>query len=53
MQRRANIPSSITFILESLLVLLVLASDVLRYYQINPSAIWRRIPQTVDGQVSE
>jgi ABC-type uncharacterized transport system permease subunit len=53
MQRRANIPSSITFILESLLVLLVLASDVLRYYQINPSALWRRIPQTVDGQVSE
>jgi simple sugar transport system permease protein len=53
MQRRANIPSSITFILESLLVLLVLASDVLRYYEINASALWCRSPQTVDGQASE
>ena len=35
MQRRANVPSSITFILESLAVLLVLAFDVLRYYRIN------------------
>jgi general nucleoside transport system permease protein len=42
MQRRANIPSSITFILESLAVLLVLISDVLRYYRINPSALWSR-----------
>jgi simple sugar transport system permease protein len=53
MQRRANIPSSITFILESLLVLFVLASDVLRYYDINPSAVWCRTPQPVEGQVSE
>jgi ABC-type uncharacterized transport system permease subunit len=53
MQRRANIPSSIISILESLLVLLVLASDVLRYYDINPSAVWCRTPQTVEGQVSE
>ncbi|MFY9689535.1 MAG: ABC transporter permease [Candidatus Acidiferrales bacterium] len=42
MQRRANIPSSITFILESLAVLLVLISDVLRYYRITPSALWNR-----------
>jgi len=42
MQRRAGIPSSITFILESLAVLLVLISDVLRYYRINPSALWNR-----------
>ncbi len=42
MQRRASIPSSITFILESLAVLLVLISDVLRYYRINPSALWNR-----------
>jgi general nucleoside transport system permease protein len=45
MQRRANIPSSITFILESLAVLLVLASDVLRHYRINPAALWRRSPE--------
>jgi simple sugar transport system permease protein len=35
MQRRAGIPSSITFILQSLAVLLVLAFDALRYYRIN------------------
>jgi len=40
MQRRAGIPSSLTFILESLAVLLVLAFDTLRFYRINP-AIWR------------
>jgi ABC-type uncharacterized transport system permease subunit len=33
MQRRAGIPSSITFILQSLLVLMVLASDILRRYR--------------------
>jgi general nucleoside transport system permease protein len=52
MQRRANIPASITFILESLAVLFVLASDVLRYYKIN-FAFWHREPQTVEEQVSE
>jgi general nucleoside transport system permease protein len=41
MQRHAAIPSSITFILESLAVLLVLASDVLRFYRFNFSALWR------------
>jgi general nucleoside transport system permease protein len=40
MQRRANIPSSITFILESLAVLLVLAFDALRYYRIHLGS-WR------------
>ena len=35
MQRRASIPSSITFILQSLAVLLVLAIDALRYYKIS------------------
>jgi simple sugar transport system permease protein len=39
MQRRASIPSSITFILQSLAVLLVLAFDALRYYKINLSAL--------------
>ena len=35
MQRRVGIPSSITFILQSLIVLLVLASDVFRRYRVN------------------
>ena len=46
MQRRAAIPSSITFIVESLAVLLVLAFDALRYYRINP-AFWRGAPPPV------
>jgi ABC-type uncharacterized transport system permease subunit len=37
MQRRANIPSSITFILQSLIVLLILASSLLRNYEFKPS----------------
>ena len=53
MQRRANIPSSITFILESLAVLFLLASDVLRYYKLNPTIFWRRPPQAIPGQVPE
>ena len=44
MQRRVSIPSSITFILQSLAVLLVLAFDALRYYKINLSAFSRRPP---------
>ncbi|HTW23481.1 MAG TPA: ABC transporter permease [Candidatus Baltobacteraceae bacterium] len=47
MQRRASIPSSITFILESLAVLLVLISDVLRYYRINLSALRNRSSESV------
>jgi len=39
MQRRAGIPSSITFILQSLIVLLVLASSMLRYYRLNLGAL--------------
>jgi general nucleoside transport system permease protein len=35
MQRRAGIPSSITFILQSLIVLMVLASDLLRRYRVK------------------
>ena len=35
MQRRAGIPSSITFILQSLIVLMVLASDLFRRYRVN------------------
>jgi general nucleoside transport system permease protein len=46
MQRRANIPSSITFILQSLAVLLVLTTDVLRYYRFRPSALWGDKPLT-------
>jgi simple sugar transport system permease protein len=34
MQRRANIPSSITFILQSLIVLFILASTLLRNYRL-------------------
>jgi ABC-type uncharacterized transport system permease subunit len=37
LQRRAGIPSSITFILQSLIVLLILASSILRNYRINLS----------------
>jgi general nucleoside transport system permease protein len=39
MQRRAGIPSSITFILQSLIVLMVLASDILRRYRVNLAAL--------------
>jgi ABC-type uncharacterized transport system permease subunit len=35
MQRRVGIPSSITFILQSLIVLMVLASDLLRRYRVK------------------
>jgi ABC-type uncharacterized transport system permease subunit len=44
MQRRVDIPSSITFILQSLAVLLVLAFDALRYYKINFSAFSQSTP---------
>jgi ABC-type uncharacterized transport system permease subunit len=53
MQRRVSIPSSITFILQSLAVLFVLAFDALRYYKVNPSALWRRSPPVVVEQVPE
>jgi general nucleoside transport system permease protein len=35
MQRRAGIPSSITFIAQSLIVLMVLASDIFRRYRVK------------------
>ncbi len=44
MQRRASIPSSITFILQSLAVLLLLAFDALRYYRINFNFLRRSPP---------
>jgi ABC-type uncharacterized transport system permease subunit len=44
MQRRVSIPSSLTFILQSLAVLLVLAFDALRYYKINFSVFSGRTP---------
>ena len=53
MQRRVSIPSSITFILQSLAVLFVLAFDALRYYKVNPSALWRRSPPPVAEQASK
>lgn len=53
MQRRASVPSSITFILESLAVLLVLISDVLRYYRVHPSAIWNPAAGTRAESASE
>jgi general nucleoside transport system permease protein len=53
MQRRANVPSSITFILQSLAVLLVLMSDVLRFCRINPSALWLRRSKPVTEETTE
>jgi ABC-type uncharacterized transport system permease subunit len=53
MQRRASIPSSITFILESLAVLFLLAFDALRYYKVNLSVLWHRSPPPVAEQVSK
>lgn len=35
MQRQTGLPTSVIFILESLVVLLILAGDILRYYRIN------------------
>ena len=53
MQRRASIPSSITFILQSLAVLLVLAFDALRYYKINFPLFGAAKPPIVAEQVSK
>jgi simple sugar transport system permease protein len=53
MQRRANIPSSLTFILQSLAVLFVLAIDALRWYRINFSAFSRNTQQPAEEQISE
>ena len=53
MQRRVSIPSSITFILQSLAVLLVLAFDVLRFYKIDLSVLRRRSPPPVVEQVPQ
>jgi simple sugar transport system permease protein len=52
MQRRADIPSSITFILQSLTVLLVLAFDALRCYKINFHVFSRRLPPPAAEEVS-
>ena len=52
MQRRASIPSSITFILQSLAVLLVLAFDALRYYKVNWD-FWRRTPPHIAEEASK
>lgn len=35
MQRQANLPSSVIFIVQSLIVLFMLASDLLRYYRVE------------------
>jgi ABC-type uncharacterized transport system permease subunit len=53
MQRRANIPSSITFILQSLIVLLILASDLLLRYRFNPAALKREQPKDVAAEISQ
>jgi len=45
MQRRANIPGSITFILQSLIVLLILASSLLRHYEFKPLPAQSRTPR--------
>lgn len=42
LQRRIGAPSSIVFILQSLIVLFLMASEFLRYWRINPSVFaWR------------
>ena len=53
MQRRASIPSSLTFILQSLTVLLVLAFDALRHYKINFSVFSNRTPPPVAEEASK
>jgi general nucleoside transport system permease protein len=53
MQRRASIPSSITFILQSLTVLLVLGFDALRYYKINFPVFSRPAPPPAGEEVSK
>ena len=53
MQRRASIPSSITFILQSLAVLLVLAFDALRYYKINFGFFSRGAPPAATEDASK
>jgi simple sugar transport system permease protein len=42
MQRRAGLPSSVIFVVQSLIVLFILASDILRYYRLNLGAVSRR-----------
>jgi simple sugar transport system permease protein len=54
MQRRAGIPSSITFILQSLIVLLVLASSLLRRYRVNLAALpWKKPPAAGEHKAVE
>jgi simple sugar transport system permease protein len=53
MQRRANIPSSITLILESLAVLFLLAIDFLRYYRVNFHAFTSGSPQSMPSETIE
>ncbi|HEV7967751.1 MAG TPA: hypothetical protein VGP19_09285 [Candidatus Acidoferrales bacterium] len=48
MQRRVDLPSSITFILQSLAVLFLLAFDALRYHKINFSVFSRRTPPVAE-----
>jgi simple sugar transport system permease protein len=43
MQRRMGVPNSVIFIVQSLIVLFILASDLLRYYRVNWP--WRRSRQ--------
>lgn len=45
MQRHSGLPSSVIFILESLVVLLILAGDILRYYRIR----WPQRRQPADA----
>lgn len=44
MQRSTGLPSSIAVILQGLIVLLVLASELLRHYRLDLSALWRLQP---------
>jgi simple sugar transport system permease protein len=45
MQRRTGVPSSVIFTVQSLIVLFILASDLLRYYRINWPWLHRASPK--------
>lgn len=50
MQRSTGLPSSIAFILQSLIVLLVLAAELLRRYRLDLPGMWRGGPQRPDRE---
>ncbi len=49
MQRQAGLPASVIFIVQSLIILFVLASDILRYYRISRVGPAKTTPVEVGG----